>query len=499
MNTFWGDLHSHCGVSYGKGTPRAALSHAREHLDFCSLTGHAFWPDIPMDNMAMGEFVGQHLGAFERLGYFWRSFMDEVDAANCDDRFVTLPSYEWHSSRYGDWNCYFNNCDIDLIGGETLEEMVANLTRGNSPFFLVPHHCAYAPGNRGTDWKCFDEKFAPLAEIFSSHGCCESDDAPFDYHHVMGLRTGENTIREALRCGNRFGFIASTDTHDGYPGHYGHGVTGVLTETLDRQSIWEAMLNRRTIASTGARIGADLHLGSAGIGENATRATDSVLELNIRAAGAINKVEIIELVQSHWRIRPLPLEPRTIAFQPGVYKVKIETGWGYESKPTRWNVRARVNEGAILSASPCFRYCEETGEEDAPLNRILNVNDHEAAWECMSAPNPYGQFGGTHFHAGGPQAVILEIDANEKTKLHIETQDLNFDIPLENLAMRSTARHIGATCSPAIKINQAIPSSEYIFNYHEVYAPLTAGPGCMYVRVSQSDGQVAWISPIWFE
>ena len=499
MKVFWGDLHSHCGVSYGRGTPHDALSCAREHLDFCSLTGHAFWYDIPMDDMTLGESIGKHLGGFERLRYFWRSFMDETETANCDGRFVTLPSYEWHSRRYGDWNCYFNTCDIDLVGGETVEKLVANLARQNRPFFLVPHHCAYAPGHRGTDWECFDETRSPVVEIFSNHGCGESDDAPFDYHHAMGPRTGGNTIRQGLGLNHQFGFIAGTDTHDGYPGHYGHGITGILAETLDRKGVWEALQNRRTIASTGARIEADFHLGDTGIGETATRLKESVLELNIRAAGAIDKVEIIELLQPNWRIRHLPLEPRTITFQPDVYKVKIETGWGYKPTSTRWDVRTCVNDGAILSACPCFRYCAETDEEDAPFNRILDVNDRETTWSCLSAPNPYGQFGGTHFNAGGPQGMILDIEANEKTKLSIETQYLSFAVSLEDLVMCSTARHIGGIGSPAIKVNRAIPSSEYVFNYREVYSPPTANPGCMYVRVSQSDGQVAWISPIWYE
>ena len=499
MKTFWGDLHAHCGVSYGRGTPRAALAHAREHLDFCSLTGHAFWPDIPMDNMAMGESVGKHLGAFERLRHFWRSFMDEVDAANCDGRFVTLPSYEWHSGRYGDWNCYFNTCDIDLVGGDSVEELAASLARQAPAHFLVPHHCSYASGNRGTDWTCFDDARSPLAEIVSNHGCCESDDASFDYHHAMGPRTGENTIREGLRLGHRFGFIGGTDTHDGYPGHYGHGITGIVSGSLDRKSLWEALRQRRTVASTGARIEADMRLGEAGIGESATNAGGRDLRLSIRAAGAIDKVEVVELVQSTWRVRSLPLQPRTIAFHPDVYKLKIETGWGCEPVPTRWNVRARVNGGAILSASPCFRYCPETGEEDAPLNRILEINERESAWQCLSMPNPCGQFGGTHFNAGGPQAVILDIEASVRTRLHIETDDLSFNVSLPLLALHSTARHIGTICSPAIKLDRAVPSSEYVFNYREEHAPLSKDPGCMYVRLSQSDGQAAWMSPIWYE
>ena len=43
---YWGDLHSHCAISYGEGDLENAIKRASQQLDFCSVTGHAFWPDI---------------------------------------------------------------------------------------------------------------------------------------------------------------------------------------------------------------------------------------------------------------------------------------------------------------------------------------------------------------------------------------------------------------------------------------------------------------------
>lgn len=47
MNRYWGDLHNHCGITYGYGSLKHALDRAKSHLDFCAVTGHAMWPDIP--------------------------------------------------------------------------------------------------------------------------------------------------------------------------------------------------------------------------------------------------------------------------------------------------------------------------------------------------------------------------------------------------------------------------------------------------------------------
>ena len=49
MKLYWGDIHNHCGVSYGYGTQKRAPNNARKHLKFFTITGHAFFPDMPME------------------------------------------------------------------------------------------------------------------------------------------------------------------------------------------------------------------------------------------------------------------------------------------------------------------------------------------------------------------------------------------------------------------------------------------------------------------
>jgi hypothetical protein len=44
---YYGELHNHCDISYGRGNVEDAFLSAREQLDFCSVTGHALWPDVP--------------------------------------------------------------------------------------------------------------------------------------------------------------------------------------------------------------------------------------------------------------------------------------------------------------------------------------------------------------------------------------------------------------------------------------------------------------------
>jgi hypothetical protein len=60
------------------------------------------------------------------------------------------------------------------------------------------------------------------------------------------------TLMGALRAGRILGVGGSSDSHYTFPGD--SGLTGVMTESLDAVSIFEALRARRTYATTGARI-----------------------------------------------------------------------------------------------------------------------------------------------------------------------------------------------------------------------------------------------------
>lgn len=53
-----------------------------------------------------------------------------------------------------------------------------------------------------------------------------------------GSRQWEGTIQYGLDQGHKFGIMASTDQHSGYPGSYGDGRIGVLAPSLTRDAIW---------------------------------------------------------------------------------------------------------------------------------------------------------------------------------------------------------------------------------------------------------------------
>ena len=77
----FGDIHNHCDLSYGHGRFADALARAALQLDFVSITGHAHWPDMPVDDPAVAHIVNFHVEGFARLRDGWRAHFDVLAAA----------------------------------------------------------------------------------------------------------------------------------------------------------------------------------------------------------------------------------------------------------------------------------------------------------------------------------------------------------------------------------------------------------------------------------
>ncbi|MEZ5278123.1 MAG: hypothetical protein R3F07_17200 [Opitutaceae bacterium] len=500
MKTYWGDIHNHCAVSYGHGDPERVLNNARQHLDFVSITGHAFWPDMPTDLQRHNAIILYHLGGFAKLQRYWGDLLHKMEASNRPGEFVTLPSYEWHSREYGDYNAYFGSHQVPLVDGPDLAGLAARLANEEAPFILMPHHCGYPKGHRGLNWEAFIPEVTPLVEIYSNHGCGEADDAGYEYHHSMGPRVGGSMVRRGLLLGHRFGFSAGTDSHDGYPGHYGHGRIGVLAEKLDLSSIWDGMMNRRTVASTGGRFGVEFAMGAGGIGQVVGREARMPIRLCIEGNGPIERVDLIEGSNGRCRVRRLAGPDLDFGFVPGRYKVKIECGWGREKQRSDWDVSCRVDDGRLLGVERCFRHSDYPMDEMASSEEIVEQDDSGVRWLARALANPSGMTGGTHFNAGGTQAVVLDLDLGDRSRLRVTAGDVDFDLPVQELACGSIGRPISGFGSPALKLHRAVPEREFTFLHESVFEPpVDAAAGFVYARVLQSDGQMAWISPIWYE
>jgi hypothetical protein len=493
MHLYWGDLHNHCGISYGYGSLENALAAAREQLDFCAVTGHAMWPDIFERTPATAFVVDFHARGFAKLLAGWDQVRATIAAANVPGEFVTFQSYEMHSRGYGDHHFLSPADDLPIAEGETPDEILAAVAP--RPAIAVPHHVAYVPGYRGIAWDRYRAERSPLVEVYSKHGSGFSDDGPYPYLHTMGPRDGRSTAQRGLALGHRFGFTASTDHHAGYPGSYGDGRVGVWAEVLTREALWEAFLARRTYAVTGDKIACRLTVNDAPMGSAVAADRTRRVAVDVRGCAALDKA-IVYRDMRPWQV----VEGETLGAgaTAGPYKVRIEMGWGRAPGPYGWEGRARVSGGEVVSVETCFRgrsvlAPSQDRAEDPDINaldnRLLARGPEEVAWRCASFANPSTLHPAT-------AAVILEIAGDEGTRLEVALNEAETAVTIADLLEGGRAQHLQPHNAEAFLIHRAVPEGRYAFTREWVDED---GGGCYYVEVRQANGQLAWVSPVWVE
>ena len=78
VTPLYGDIHNHCDLSYGHGRFEDALARAALQLDFLSVTGHAHWPDMPVDDPTVAHIVDFHVKGFAKLRAGWAAHYDAL-------------------------------------------------------------------------------------------------------------------------------------------------------------------------------------------------------------------------------------------------------------------------------------------------------------------------------------------------------------------------------------------------------------------------------------
>ncbi len=486
MRPYYGDMHSHCGASYGHGTLSDALYNARLQLDFCSVTGHSSWPD--MRAMEMPDAVmAYHEKGFTKLAAGWSDFISAHAAATEDGQFIAFPSYESHSFEAGDYVVYHRHAPDTMVKPDDFAQLQALARDSGGEMMILPHHIGYTRGYRGINWDLFDEKVSPLVEIISMHGCNESDDAPFPPLHTMGPRSSEQTMQAGLAAGNMFGVTGSTDHHSAHPGSYGWGLTGVWAEGLTMEALWEAFMARRTWAMSGDRIAMSFDIDDAPMGSIVAGRNKRKISWSVSGEGPLDYVEILKDNQVLHRIFPSQLLPRLT--KKG--RLFIEMGWGEKDTRQDWDVRISVEGGHLSAITPKFRGIDIVDPLDANVRgyRLSEVHERSLdgfAFHTTTWGNPTSSTAAT-------QGCGLEITHGGKGILVIIVNGAARRFQLSDLVQGSVSFHLGGFLSGAVRISRFVMPEECTISG----GLMEQGPGgTYYLRTRQHNGHWAWTSPI---
>ena len=270
---YWGDLHSHSEVSKdGIGTNPFAYARDATRLDFFAETDHA-------DDDGRGS-PGEGIRPED-----WESLKDQVRRFYSPGTFATLLAYECSlGAPYGHHNVFFRSLDgfpWSAADMGSVQELWKHIRAGEA--LTIPHHMGISwqdnvtppsgpelqhvtkpirPAGYGpqVDWSIHDPSKRPLLEIYSLHGQSErfAPDDPLAYENAgftFGVSTpGAHYARDAWAAGLELGTVAASDNHTAQPGQPQGGLTAVRAPALTREAIFDALLAKRTYATTGQRV-----------------------------------------------------------------------------------------------------------------------------------------------------------------------------------------------------------------------------------------------------
>jgi len=455
LRLFWGDFHGQTKQTVGTGTVDEYFTFARD--------------------VAAMDFGGWQGNDFQVTNELWEEVKEKTKAYNEPGRFVTFLGYEWSglTPAGGDHNIYFlgdegelhrsNHWLIEDRSDEDtdrypISELWETL-RGRRDVMAVAH-----VGGRHANLDFHDPGLVPLIEVHSHHG------------------TFEWFLEEGLRRGLRVGFVANSDDHTCRPGltypsdrfTTRGGYTGVYARGLTREDLWEALWARRCYATTGERIILRVDVDGYMMGEECSGGDKPKIAVRVVGTSPLQEVEVKRGVETIYR------HPFAIPRGDDERLIKVEwSGVRVRSRPKRvdWGGGLRLDRGRISS------YWEFAF--DYPTQGVSRVSDMELEWASTTG--------------GDPDGVILKLDAPEDAEATFSTKPVTFSFRPKDVGYEPSVVEAGGV-NQRVKVSAIsggeLPSS---LEFSDVDEDPNPGVNPYWVRVVQSDGAMAWSSPVYYE
>lgn len=344
----FGEFHWHTDFSGDGQRPiHEALRCARDYLN--------------MDFAAPGDHNPR--------GEAWETTVQALEEFNDPDSFATFFGWEAGSDR-GHENYYFTDPNHPLVCGGSAgvkggrPDSNDEILREQQDFIAIPHHTNAVAETRKLEddspfWHPYPwgdpEEFRRLVEIFQVRGNQERneyDDAWRGWH-----QNNRASVQDALAGGHKVGFTGGTDNHCGWPGRAfamceGLGnhppksviLTGVWTDRVERQSVYDSLRDRHTWAVWDTR--AIVHFtvnGVLGGGELEVAKGDPLTaHLRMSVEDHLQTVEIVSEGEVVWASSFDKLD------------IDQEVQLGEAASDTHFYLRALQRNGGIIYASPVF-------------------------------------------------------------------------------------------------------------------------------------------------
>jgi len=458
--TFWGDLHGQTRATVGTGT-------IEEYF--------AFGRDI-----ALLDMMCHQANDFQVTEKEWQSLRRNIDRFHEDGRCVIFVGYEWSGMTPGggDRNVMYkgdvaslhrsSHAEVDDMTDAATDcfpvtELFKELA-GRDDVMLIPHI-----GGRYADIVGFhDPKLERVIEIYSDWG-------RFEW-----------LLEDALKQGYKVGFVANSDGHKGRPGAshpgastfgaYG-GLTCVLSDSLTRDAVFEAIRQRRCYGTTAAqRIHVELTVN--GLPMGAEGRVDGPVRVAGRVVGT-GPMERVDIFRGLEIVRTLT--PYDGAAFEGSNRYRV--AWAGSrvrgrDRLTKWDGGLTLSAGRILDAVPFAMENPEKGIVERSPSRITWISNT----------------------TGDDDGIDLTLDAPPDAILAFRSPVIALDVRLGDLADGATTTYPAGGIDLRVFMRR-LPArghaAEIAFDVTDT--PARGACHAYWLRATQEDGAQAWTSPVYLE
>ena len=415
-------------------------------------------------------------------------------------RFVAIPGFEWspRTEEGGHHNVYFrrHNQPIrrssrlalrDRSDVDTDIHHVTDLYRTyrGTDTVITPH-----VGGEHSDLNHHDPGLEPAVEVTSTHGS-------FEWF-----------LRETLEHGYKLGFFGGSDSHTGRPGddRPGHqhrryakaGLAAVYATDVSLEALLEALKARRCYATTGARIVLHTEMDGHPMGSEPTTHSPPRISVSVIGTAPLESVELFRGLET------LHTHPLTVA--PARNRVRIL--WEGASRKSSysgvvWDGTLNL-DGARITAVEKLRF-------DSPRSDVPERGESSLRWHSVTC--------------GYRSGVILDLNADPDAELRLAIHTSLITGPTYGGHGETGPRRI--SYAPAERVSLSVSLRELREQPMEIdigllerkvtvslapgqSAPDTAeftftdpspvpGVNPYWVRVVQTDMEMAWSSPIFVD
>ena len=415
-------------------------------------------------------------------------------------RFVPLPGYEWsaNTSRGGHHNVYFRRHDqpirrSDHSGLEDKSDADTDLYHiqdvyeafRNSDTVITAH-----VGGEHSDLTYHDPALEPAVEVTSDHG------------------TFEWILEEALQRNYKMGFFGGSDSHNGRPGNdtpgFQHrryakaGLAAVYAPELTISEVLSAYKARRIYATTGARILMQTKASGHLMGTEFT--TSEKPQISAFIAGTA-PFESMELFRGLERIYSHPVDC-------GMDSNRVRILWEGASRKSSysgviWEGKLRVAGRRVANVDK-IRF-------DSPRSRVFDVEDYGLRWYSVTC----GYRSGIILDLVGENDGELELVVNTsvitgplygesginppRRMSYAPAEKVALNINLTELKKGPVTMDIGGLNRRVTVSLAPTPQEAGDAKFSFVDASPNPGINPYWVRVVQTDMEMAWSSPIYVD